>query len=127
MTRKWEFDTDQMIHVSGDDWLEYGSFGADTYGLHTKLDGRDAIIRIDAENSKDATDEADNLLDKLADGWRATNWECSITEAAQMLGVSRQRVHVMLQAGQLDGRKVGNTWCVDRESVARRMSRNLNV
>lgn len=47
--------------------------------------------------------------------------EYSITEAAEMLGVSRQRVHVLLQNGQLEGRKVGNAWNISRESIERRM------
>ena len=46
----------------------------------------------------------------------------SITDAADMLGVSRQRVHVMLRGGQLHGRKVGTTWMVSLASVARRMN-----
>ena len=43
--------------------------------------------------------------------------EYSITEAAGILGVSRQRVHQLLQAGKLDGYKVGNTWSIYRYSV----------
>ena len=45
----------------------------------------------------------------------------SITEAADMLDVSRQRVHAMLQSGKLEGRKVGNTWSVYRDSVENRI------
>lgn len=47
--------------------------------------------------------------------------EYSITEAAEILGVSRQRVHQMLQAGQLNGHKVGNAWAVYRYSVEGRL------
>lgn len=47
--------------------------------------------------------------------------ECSITEAAEMLGLSRQRVHILLQNGQLEGRKVGNAWIINRDSVEHRM------
>lgn len=52
-------------------------------------------------------------------------WESSIislTEAAEMLGVSRQRVHVLLQNEQLDGFMVGNTWCIYHDSVEQRKS-----
>lgn len=52
-------------------------------------------------------------------------WEAdiiSLTEAAEMLDLSRQRVHVLLQNGQLEGFKVGNTWNVYRSSVESRMS-----
>lgn len=46
----------------------------------------------------------------------------SLTEAAEMLGLSRQRVHVLLQNRQLDGFKVGNAWNVYRSSVEKRMT-----
>ena len=52
-------------------------------------------------------------------------WERSIislTEASEMLKLSRQRVHVLLCNGQLDGFKVGNAWIIYRESVEKRMS-----
>lgn len=45
----------------------------------------------------------------------------SITETAGILNVSRQRVHAMIQAGILDGRKVGNTWSIYRYSVESRL------
>lgn len=46
----------------------------------------------------------------------------SITEAADILGITRQRVHVLLQGGKLDGCKVGNTWIVYGDSVEKRKS-----
>ena len=45
----------------------------------------------------------------------------SLTEAADMLGLSRQRVHVLLKDGKLDGFKVGKTWSVYRRSVEDRI------
>lgn len=45
----------------------------------------------------------------------------SISEAADMLSISRQRVHVLLKNGQLTGRMVGNAWIVARASVLERM------
>jgi excisionase family DNA binding protein len=36
----------------------------------------------------------------------------SVTEAAQKLGTSRQRVRVLLAQGRLKGKKVGGTWVV---------------
>ena len=53
-------------------------------------------------------------------------WEestISMTEAAEMLDVSRQRVHVLLQNRQLEGFKVGNTWNVYKSSVENRLAR----
>ncbi|MBR2681376.1 MAG: excisionase family DNA-binding protein [Exiguobacterium sp.] len=52
-------------------------------------------------------------------------WEAdiiSLTEAAELLNVSRQRVHILLQNGQLEGFKVGNTWNVYKSSVDSRLS-----
>lgn len=47
--------------------------------------------------------------------------ECSITEAAEMLGVSRQRVHQLIQSGLVEARKIGKTWCVSVASVRHRV------
>ena len=44
-----------------------------------------------------------------------------VTETAAMLDVSRQRVHQLIQAGLLEGRKVGKTWYVYRHSVESRL------
>lgn len=51
-------------------------------------------------------------------------WEAnllSVTEAAEMLGITRQRVLVLLITGKLEGVKVGNVWIVYRDGVAKRM------
>jgi excisionase family DNA binding protein len=127
MAREWKFDTEQGIYISTEgDWLEYGAFGSDTYGLHTTIDGREAIFHIGFENP---CDEADELLDMFAGNWRPVNWGqrdenlLSISEAAHLLKVSRQRVHVMLQSGKLDGVKVGSTWIIHRDSVEGYMAR----
>ena len=45
----------------------------------------------------------------------------SLTEAAEALGVSRQRVHALLKSGKLDGYKVGNSWNISAESVEKRL------
>lgn len=44
----------------------------------------------------------------------------SITDAADTLDLTRQRIHVMLKSGKLTGRMIGSTWVVCRESVIRR-------
>lgn len=130
MARTWKRGSGEIVASDGN-WLEYGSFGQDTYGLHTVIDGRDAIIRMmssthtDAPTGYDVTAEADDLLDRIAGGWRAANWPApdviSATEAADMLGVTRMRVNQLLNEGKLDGRKVGNAWQVYRYSVEDRM------
>lgn len=53
-------------------------------------------------------------------------WEkdvISMTEASKLLGVSRQRVNVLLNNGQLEGFKVGNAWNVYKSSVMARMAK----
>lgn len=49
--------------------------------------------------------------------------EYTITEAAGILSVSRQRVHALLQNGQLEGHKRGNSWFIYRYSVENRLAR----
>lgn len=44
----------------------------------------------------------------------------SLTEAAEMLGITRQAAHLRAQNGQLPGRLVGKTWVFRRSEVARR-------
>jgi hypothetical protein len=45
----------------------------------------------------------------------------SLTEAAAMLGITRQAAHLRAQAGQLPGRLVGKTWVFRRAEVEKRM------
>jgi excisionase family DNA binding protein len=44
----------------------------------------------------------------------------STTEAAELLGVSRQRVLQLVTSGQLPATKVGDTWVLPRAAVAAR-------
>ena len=41
----------------------------------------------------------------------------SITDAAELMGVSRQAVHQRLESGSLGGQKVGTTWVVPRAAI----------
>jgi len=43
----------------------------------------------------------------------------SVTEAAQMLAVSRQAIHKMARKGQLLGARAGTTWVFRRAVVQR--------
>jgi excisionase family DNA binding protein len=43
----------------------------------------------------------------------------SVTEAAQLLGVTRQAILQRLESGSLPGEKVGNAWVVQRTAVER--------
>lgn len=52
-----------------------------------------------------------------------------MTDAAQVLGISRQRVHQLTQAGRLEARQIavpangrGYLWQVSRASVERRLA-----
>ena len=71
--------------------------------------GRDDRIDYDLPAGHPGAFEVDELPSERG--------EYSITEAAGILGISRQRVHQLLQAGKLDGHKVGNTWNIYRYSV----------
>lgn len=42
----------------------------------------------------------------------------SITEAAKALGLSRQRVWVLVREGRLKAEKVGSTWVIDDRSLS---------
>lgn len=44
----------------------------------------------------------------------------SITDAAEILGVTRQRVHQLLKSGQLHGRQIGEAWMACRYNVEER-------
>ena len=44
-----------------------------------------------------------------------------VHEAAEQLGVSEARIRALLKAGQLEGKKLGNTWAVSERSVAERL------
>lgn len=48
----------------------------------------------------------------------------SVSETAELLGVSGARVRAMLASGKLSGEKVGNTWAVSASSVRRRLREN---
>jgi excisionase family DNA binding protein len=43
----------------------------------------------------------------------------SVTEAARLLGISRQRIHGLISAGRIEGHQYGNAYLVERSSVAR--------
>ena len=44
-----------------------------------------------------------------------------VAQAAELLGVSRQRVHQLIASGKLDGQKSGRTWYVTKSSVESRI------
>lgn len=58
-------------------------------------------------------------------GWpaAATADVVSVTEAAELLGVSRQRVLQLLEAHDLPGTKVGRGWTIPRSAVEARRDR----
>lgn len=43
--------------------------------------------------------------------------ELSVSEVAERMGVSIQRVHAMLHAGELDGRQVSRVWLLDESQL----------
>lgn len=77
-----------------------------------------SFYRMSAISQSDARLFFENKVDELPD----ERGEYSMTEAAGILGVSRQRVHAMIKAGQLDAHKVGNAWNIYRYSVENRLA-----
>lgn len=69
--------------------------------------------------ASDARAYFDGAVDELPDERSVY----SITEAASILGVSRQRVHQLIESGKLDAHKVGSTWSIYRYSVENRLER----
>jgi excisionase family DNA binding protein len=63
-----------------------------------------------------AIDKAAATVHLMADDRRIPDL-VSVTEAAEMLGVTRQAVLLMAGNGQLPGRKVGATWVFRRAVV----------
>lgn len=51
----------------------------------------------------------------------------SLTEAAEVIGISRQAVHEALTKGQLAGQRVGNAWVLERQDVEHYRSRRENA
>lgn len=66
------------------------------------------IIATVYNDTNDVDTEAGNLVD--------------INEAAELLDVSRQRVHQLIQSNHLEGRRIGKTWYVYRRSIDERLS-----
>lgn len=50
-----------------------------------------------------------------------TTGRVSITEAAEMLGISRQRVHTLITEGKLKAERIGTQWSIRRADVERRL------
>lgn len=67
----WEYDEQGILCSPNGDWLEYGAFGEDTYGLHTQLDSSNSIVfRLLVEHGEPApVGEANIILNKLKNGW----------------------------------------------------------
>lgn len=42
---------------------------------------------------------------------------CSVRDAADILGVSRQRVHRLIQIGAIEAERQGHWWCVVKDSL----------
>ena len=111
----WEYDNERMTSKSARGWLSYGDFGLDTYGLHTKVLGEDAIICVRAESRREAEERATELLDMLADGCPSALEDgvmMSVADAARLLGVTPQRVYQMIKEDKIEAKRYGSTWMV---------------
>jgi excisionase family DNA binding protein len=43
--------------------------------------------------------------------------QLSTTEAGERLGVSRKRIHQLIEEGKLPARKVGNVWIIEAKNL----------
>lgn len=66
-----------------------------------------------------AKDYFDGIAVHLAENDPRDDW-ISAAEAAEILHVHRNRVLQLVNSGDLEGRKIGGTWIVDRASVEAR-------
>ena len=87
-----------------------------------------ALQRFDSWEVDDPNYSKRISVNVYVDGDILGSWELltddlymSITEAAEVLGVTRQRVFAMLQADVLSGHKIGGTWAVSKASVEKRL------
>lgn len=53
--------------------------------------------------------------------------QLSVAEAAEALGVNRQRVHQLIRDGKVSAAKIGGTWIVDGASVQARIESKSNA
>lgn len=68
--------------------------------------------------------EARRWLECAADGVEfkpEADMFVSSTQAAKMLGLTRGRVHQLVQAGELEAVRVGRSWNISVDSIKRRM------
>lgn len=121
------------VHVNSSTEIDGGIYYDVAYQARTaaEVDCRFAVIEYTGGNTVCQNDWQGALIDidEIADA----RWidctpiddrdEYTITEAAGILGVSRQRVHVLLQNGQLEGHKRGNSWFIYRYSVENRLQK----
>ena len=111
--------TDDEIKVY--EWLNDGN--DDEMHDYVYIDENGAVIRIfntDGGWKPEPLDDYSDALARKNDGYITLPKHeqlLSITEAADILEVTRQRVHQMIQAGYLDGAKVGSTWVIYADSV----------
>ena len=54
------------------------------------------------------------------DQYESGNYWISVAEAAEILGVHRNRVLQLVSNGLVDGQKIGNTWIICRTSIESR-------
>lgn len=102
----------------------------------TPSGGLEVVFTFPAENLAQALSTAQALVGHLdlvgLEVLETTEWDrrvdavdvpplVSVTEAAQMLGVSRQAVAQRLEAGSLPGQRVGTIWVIARGDVLARM------
>lgn len=98
----------QMLHRDTPDFDELAAFDGEMSAMLYPLEDGSWELHI-------LTDEADTVVTIPPTEY------VSASDAAEMLGVTRQRVNVLASKGKLNGEIVGNTWMIARASVETRM------
>lgn len=118
------------VHVNSSTEIDGGMYYDVDYTARTaaEVDCRFAVIDYYDGNMVCQNDWQDAFVD--IDEIEDAHWadctpteEIDVAEAAELLDVSRQRVHQLIQSGQLEGRKIGKTWYVYKSSVEERLAR----
>lgn len=88
------------------------------YGKPTDL-AMQPFQRCSLISTEDAKAYFDDIDVHLAENDPRDEW-VSVVEAAKILGVHRNRVLQLVNAGAIEGQKIGSTWSIRRASVEER-------
>lgn len=83
--------------------------------IHKLRRGRIVVSRASVMEYKTSLRGINQFIDRLRTQSKLKK-PLKVKEAAELLGMSRQCVHVRLKAGEIKGERVGKYWFVEKES-----------